>query len=323
MLCLSLSPVQGSKSLEKNIIPIAKMAQNIDHKFKEDCKKLLTGIIQPENIDLGSQAFKVTMCNVTHNDFFHSQTKLPQYSKYLKAKQLVFGELDFLNNLLRMLINNKKHGRTMIKNLKKTKKLVLADSSCRSEINLLIQQQIYQIRQHCCKVTRDLCKQANTIILIVQTDILTYKQEAKNTINEIIHHAMLCHKYIAKCCHLACIEHCVSEWWMQTKRQKGDYSRYYVTAVERNKASEFNASTEETFALVSGWCDPPQILIQVRSEERSFDGNYPIVFSDYLNEELIREIITDDAVCAFKEGMKSKIYEKRYGMISALHYAAK
>jgi len=346
--------IHGAKDLKEYINRISEIAQGIRREFDCDVQQPRACVEEPDTF-LGSRKFDVTMCRVDHNSVLHSETNLPQHSKFLQAEQVVNDSLELLETKRKMLVNNKQQRNVMVKNLKKT----LHTDGKTSKINDLkrpreiteeerggvyqvpdlkggavtfvgdleiehethqakaIELLIQQVQQNHRTVSRNLCEQAELIIRALRTrEILAYKVAAENTIQKIIRHADLCRKFIAECRQIACIEYCASSWWMETQKDPMDHSPYYLKAVSEGVPTRFNASAVEYSALVSGRRAPPRILIQVQSAERSSNDNTcQIVFSEYLDQELADTILTEEAVRAFEEEEVPTSYRRDYGTI--------
>jgi hypothetical protein len=108
---------------------------------------------------------------------------------------------------------------------------------------------------------------------------------------------------------------------METQRDPMDHSPYYVTAVSEGEPTKFKAAEMEYSALFSGRHEPPRILIEVHSANRSSDDNScPVVFSQYLDIELAETILTEEAVAAFEEDEAPTNYIRQYGTIISNQY---
>lgn len=344
--------IKGAKDLKEYINRISEITQGVRREFECDVQQPRARVEEPKTF-LGSRSFDVTMCRVSHDSVLHSETKLPQDSKFLQAEQTVNDGLALLENIRKMLVTNKQQRNVTLKNLKKTRHhgvvktgkindlkkereiteqggvyqvpngggaaAVVEDIELEhetpkhKEIKLLIQ----QVQQNHRTVAHNLCKQAELIVRALRTrDILAYKQAAENTIQKIIRHADLCRKFIQDCRRIACIEYCASAWWMETQKDPMDHSPYYLTAVSEGVPTRFNASDQEYSALVSGRYVPPPILIQVQSAHRSsHDNTCQVVFSEYLDQELAETILTEEAVRAFEEEEVPTSYRRDYGTI--------
>lgn len=343
--------IKGAKDLKEYINRISEITQGVRREFECDVQQPRARVEEPKTF-LGSRSFDVTMCRVSHDSVLHSETKLPQDSKFLQAEQTVNDGLALLENIRKMLVTNKQQRNVTVKNLKKTRHLGVKTGKINDlkkereiteqggvyqvsngggaaafvedielehetpkykEIKLLIQ----QVQQNHRTVAHNLCKQAELIVRALRTrDILAYKQAAENTIQKIIRHADLCRNFIQDCRRIACIEYCASAWWMETQRDPMDHPPYYLTAVSEGVPTRFNAPAQEYSALVSGRHAPPPILIQVQSAERSsHDNTCQIVFSEYLDQQLAETILTEEAVRAFEEEEVPTSYRRDYGTI--------
>jgi hypothetical protein len=330
--------IHGAKDLKEYNSRITEIVQGVRREFDRDVQQPRARVEEPVTF-LGSRKFDVTMCRVDHDGVIHSETKLPQCSKFLQAEQAINEQLKMLEDLRKMLVTNEHQRNRTVKNLKKTRNQVSAAlksvlSGCVDELELepeipgdkeiksLIQQQIQQVQQNHRTVARNLCMQAEMIIRALRTrDILAYKLAAENTIQKIIHHADLCRKFIAECREIARIEYCASAWWMETQRDPMDHSPYYVTAVSEGEPTRFKASEMEYSALVSGRCSPPRILIEVHCANRYCDDNScVVVFSQYLDQELAETILTEEAVAAFEDDDEPTTYRRDYGTIISNQY---
>ena len=342
--------IKGAKDLKEYINRISEITQGVRREFDCDVKEPRACVEEPKTF-LGSRSFDVTMCKVSHDSVLHSETKLPQHSKFLQAEKTVNDGLELLENIRKMLVTNKQQRNVTVKNLKKTRHLGVKTGKINDlkkereiteqggvyqvpnsraaavveEVELehqtakdkKIKMLIQQVQQNHRTVAHNLCKQAELIVRALRTrDILAYKQAAENTIQKIIRHADLCRKFIQDCRRIACIEYCASAWWMETQRDPMDHSPYYLTAVSEGVPTRFNASAEEYSALVSGHRAQPPILIQVQSAERSsHDNTCQIVFSEYLDQQLAETILTEEAVRAFEEEEVPTSYRRDYGTI--------
>ncbi len=330
--------INGAKDLKEYIGRITEIVQGVRREFDCDVQQPRARVVEPGTF-LGSRNFDVTMCRVDHDSVIHSETKLPQCSKFLQAEQAINEQLKMLEDIRKMLVTNEHQRNRTVKNLKKTRNQVSAAlksvlTGCVEELELepeipgdkeissLIQQQVQQVQQNHRTVAHNLCKQAEMVIRALRTrDILAYKLAAENTIQKIIHHADLCRKFIAECREIARIEFCASSWWMETQRDPMDHSPYYVTAVSEGEPTRFKASEMEYSALVSGRSSPPRILIQVRNANRySDDNSCTVVFSQYLDQELAETILTEEAVAAFEEDEAPTNYIRQYGTIISNQY---
>lgn len=345
--------IKGANDIKEYINRISEITQGVRREFDCDVKQSRACVEEPKTF-LGSRSFNVTMCKVSHDSVLHSETKLPQDSKFLQAEQVVNDALALLENIRKMLVTNKQQRNVTVKKLKKSRHHSVVKTG---KINNLKKQReiteqggvyqvpnssggaaavveevelehqtpkdkeikmlIQQVQQNHRTVTHNLCRQAELIVRALRTrDILAYKQAAENTIQKIIRHADLCRKFIAECRRIACIEYCASAWWMETQRDPMDHSPYYLTAVSEGVPTQFNASAEEYSALVSGRRAQPPILIQVQSAHRSSNDNTcHIVFSEYLDQELADTILTEEAVRAFEEEEVPTSYRRNYGTI--------
>jgi hypothetical protein len=331
--------IHGAKDLKEYISRITEIVQGVRREFDRDVQQPRARVEEPGTF-LGSRDFDVTMCRVAQDSVRHSEIVLPQCSGFLQAEQVVNDNMELLENFRKMLVTNEHQRNRTVKTLKKTKNQV-SDAALKSvlrfrvedfelepeipgdkEIKLLIQQQVQQVQQNHRTVANNLCKQAELIVRALRTrDILAYKLAAENTIQKIIRHADLCRKFIAECRQIACIEYCASAWWMETQRDPMDHSPYYVTAVSEGEPTRFNASAVAYSALVSGRRAPPRILIEVHSATRSSEDNScPVVFSQYLDQELAETILTEEAVAAFEEDEAPTTYRRDYGAIISNQY---
>ena len=347
--------IHGAKDLKEYISRISEIAQGIRREFDSDVQQSRARVEEPKTF-LGSREFDVTMCRVSHNSVVHSETKLSQHSGFLQAEQVVNDGLALLENIRKMLVTNKQQKNVTVKNMKKTMHHIngktgkINDLKRKREITEEEQGGVYQvpvlksgavtfvgdfeieqenpetkrikslikqIQENHRTVAHNLCKQAELIVRALRTrDILAYKHAAEISIQKIIRHADLCHKFIAECRQIACIEYCASAWWMETQRDPMDHSPYYLTAVAEGVLTRFNATAMEYSALVSGRHAPPRILIKVQSAHRSsHDNTYQVVFSEYLDQELANTILTEEAVRAFEAEEAPTSYRRDYGTI--------
>lgn len=341
--------INGAKDLKEYISRINKLTQEIRAEFENDLKQPCARVEEP-NTNLGSRKFDVTMASVAHDSVVHSETVLNQCSEFLQKEQVVDESLAALEKIRKFLVTNREQGIVAIKTIKKLRtkgisskindlkkprdqqtvqqsfetadSVVNADECDFVEIehespeDKRFKRLIEQIRQNHRTNARNLCKQAELIIRALRTrDILAYRLSAETTIQKIIRHAKKCNTFIENCRRIARIECCASAWWMETQRDPMDHSPYYLTAVEEGVATRFSESEVDYSALVLERRTPPRILIEVQSANRSSNNSFPIVFSQYLDQELADTILTEEAVRAFEAEEEPTNYRRDYGTI--------
>lgn len=225
--------IKGPKDLKEYIRRNNELIQAVREEFDNDLKQPLARVVEP-NTFLGSRKFDVTMCRVSHDDFVHSETVLPQKSEFLQVEQVITEHMNALEGFRKMLVTNKQQKRTALRDIRRTianERSALALPPPATEVQGQIsgdepfecfleyegpaikglKQLAKTMKQNHKTISRNILQQVQPIIVAMRTRlILAYKLAAENTIGKIIHHAEKCRSFIAQCRRIACIEYCAS-----------------------------------------------------------------------------------------------------------------
>ena len=322
--------VDGPKDLKEYIQTIHALMTSVRTELDDVLKQPIARADLPTTF-LGSRDFNCTMCEAAHASFVHSATILPQHSELLKTEQPLKECLNQLENIRKMLVNNKQQKQTMINNIKKTCKIAAAHMNDgdaemveiehdETETVKSLKAIIEQVKQNHRTVAKKLLEQAHSILLTIRArHIVLYKLAAENTIGEIIHHAEKCRAFFAQCRYNALIEFCTAAWWMETQKDPMDHSSYYVKVVFEGEPREFHASNPSLTNPNDAAISPIRIEIQ----NAAAPLEHSIVFSTYLDQELAETILTEEAVNAFQAGEAPSYYRGHNGTISSHPAAAR
>lgn len=324
--------VNGPKDLKEYITKIHELMTQV----RTEVDHVMTQPIARAEIPttfLGSRDFNCIMCEAAHASFVHSATVLSQQSELLKTEQSLKECLAQLENIRKLLVNNKQQKKTMIKKIKNTCKIAAQatdgggdaemveiehdETETVKSLKAIIEQVVKPNHR---TVSKKLLEQAHSILLAIRTrHIVLYKLAAENTIGEIIHHAEKCRAFFEQCRYNALIEFCTAAWWMETQKDPMDHSSYYVKVVFEGEPREFHPSNSSLRNPHDAAISPIRIDIQ----NATAPIEQSIVFSTYLDQELAETILTEEAVNAFQAGEAPSYYRGHNGTISSHPAAAR
>jgi len=296
----SVKNINSSKKLKKYINKTNKLIEAIRAEFENDIQQPCARVEEPKRF-FGSRTFDVTLCKMTHDQLIHFETIQRQHSIFLQTEQVMKDNMKVLEGFLTTLVTNKQHKKTILEYIR----LIIENISLLKNNEALeipnVKALTQQLKQNYRTITRNILQQVQPLVVAIHSRyILAYKLAAENTIGKIIHHAKKCNSFIAQCRRIACIEYCAYAWWMETQKDPMDHSPYIATAVSEGEPRQFNGSTIEVSQPYSyNACS--KILITIQSSIKSPDNSFPVVFSEYLDQELAETILTEEAVCAFEE----------------------
>lgn len=225
--------IKGPKDLKEYIRRNNELIQAVREEFDNDLKQPLARVVEP-NTFLGSRKFDVTMCRISHDDFVHSETVLPQNSEFIQAEQVITEHMKALEGFRKMLVTNKQQKRTALREIRRTianerSALALPPPPVTEAQGQMLGDEPFEcfleyegpaikglkqlaktMKQNHKTIARNILQQVQPIIVAMRTRlILTYKLAAENTIGKIIHHAEKCRSFIVECCRFGCIEYSV------------------------------------------------------------------------------------------------------------------
>lgn len=327
--------VTGAKELKEYIQTITRVIQDVRAEFENDLKQPKATVEKPR-ICRGEHDLNAGMAVWSHKCFIHSKTALPDSSEFIQSEMVLRHCLSRLEQLRKMLVNNKQQKKTTIRHIKRviaqSKSLARLSSlsvnsgggggECKvpfleltyeSPIVIELKELIEQVKQNHRTVTNNILAHVDPILLAIRKrHIISYKVAAEKTIGEIIHHAEKCRSYVMKCCHLAAVEYCAFAWWMETQKDPNDRSCYNVSAVAQGHPKRFDMSTVQY--PVTAFPNESMSNIQIFVYRSPNSHGRTIVALYDLDQELADTIITDEAIRAFEqeEYIETAYLEKQY-----------
>lgn len=322
-----MTRVKGAKDLKEYIEWMSKMMGDVAREFQHDLKQE-KAVVRRTRICRGGPDISAEMCEITHNDFVYHMTQLPQSSEYLQTTGILLGSIQQLENIRKMLVNNKQQKKTTIRrirniiNVARSAPAAAAPTldgcvSAAEEDDMMMVELEHPATEDCQTVKelygliemtkqnhrtiskRLIEEQVCPIMRALRTrHILAFKLAAENTIGEIIHHAEKCRAFMLRCRWLALVEYCASSWWLETQKDPMDPSYYHVSAVivgeeEEDEFKKFNPKKQY-----------PAFLDQLMNAEIRIvvtgDDSRIRVAAYELTRELSETILTEDAINAFE-----------------------
>lgn len=312
---ITTTSISGANELMKYIQGITEITQEIRQEFEESLRQP-DAIVEYHRNEKSTQFTNAEMSAVSHRTLVYHKTKLSQHSKFLQADEVMVETLKLLENLRKMLVNNKQQKKTTIRNIRATinelkqhqqkwiaflkpeLELELEASTIASSPSIVrLETEIETTKQNHRTITNRILKQVNSLCVTTRRNILNFKLAAEETIGEIIRHAEKCRAFIMKCRQLEVIEFCASIWWFDTCHsafiaEHPELSeRHFTVSAEVDEKHDARSSTME------GWSferDRIKILVQ------SFDPMMLTVCEYDLDQTLAKEILTDEAIQAFE-----------------------
>ena len=300
----SIADIKGAKGMANFIKELTATFENIKQVLERDLAQ--PAAIVNEN-DEGyalcrnsTFQFKAHMASVAHRTFIHHITRcLP--SELVSAQYDVTESLHQLQNLLKMIVNNKQQQKMTIKQIKQIHSVLLLD------------QLIETTKGNHRTVARKILEQAKFAMRLAKSRVLAYKNAADTTIGKIIHYADRCRAFVKRCSDKALIEKCASMWWFDTQKDAMDHSDYRISVVDvdakddesdldallknplPSRYTSFSELTPESAANLGN------IRIFVHSCPTTRENPDSMVVSVYdLDQELAETILTDEAVRSFR-----------------------
>jgi len=319
--------MNGSNDLREYIQEITESADQIHHQFLRDIKSPAAVADHTTKLCRGNHDFRTEMAAVAHHSFVHQRVKLPQFSKFLQAKAQVDECLRLLENIRKMLVDNKQTKRTNIRTIRqimatftKTETLSLPNydfvmTGDAAEANVLgaelhcelesdhptitqLKKLIATTKQHHRTVASRLICQVREIMVALRTrHMLALSHASETTISEIIIHAQKVRAFMANSLHLAVIEYCASLWWFTTQKDAMDDNYYYVSLVAIGEPKDFDANAPQQPLNARTM---PSLKIQVHGVAEAMGQENPLYGEYMLDQELADTILTDEAIHAFE-----------------------
>lgn len=336
--------VKGAKSLKVYIEWISKLVVDVSHELQRDLKEE-KATIQRIQFCRGGPDFSAELCAIAHRDFVHEMTELPQSSEYLQTMGIMMSSIQQLENIRKMLVNNKQQKKIAIRKIRKiinierqsTAAAAGAEASATEVIHdgcvatgeddddvIMVEdephaaedsqtiKELYQLIEMIKQDHRTISKrliehQVRPIMIALRTrHVLAFKLAAENTICEIIHHAEKCRGFMLRCRWLALVEFCASSWWFETQKDPMDHSYYYVSAVIVGEENEFKTfNPKKHYPVFIEQITNAEIRIVVTGD----DSRFRVAEFDFTSE-LSETILTEDAINAFENAQNDLVIQQ-------------
>jgi hypothetical protein len=335
-----MTHVKGAKGLKVYIEWISKLVVDVSHELQRDLKEE-KATVQRIQFCRGGPDFSAELCAIAHRDFVHQMTELPQSSEYLQTMGIMMSSIQQLENIRKMLVNNKQQKKTAIRKIRKIINIERQSAAAEASVTEVIHdgcvatgeddddvmmvedephaaedretiEEMYQliemIKQDYRTISKHLIEhQVHPIMIALRTrHVLAFKLAAENTICEIIHHAEKCRGFLLRCRWLALVEFCASSWWFETQKDPMDNSSYYVSAMivgEENEFKRFNP--KKHYPVFIEQITNADIRIVVTGD----DSQIRVAEFD-LTCELSETILTEDAINAFENTQNDLIIQQ-------------
>ena len=313
---ITTTSISGANELMKYIKGITEITEEIRREFEESLRQPDANV-EYHRSEKSTQYTNAEMSVVSHRTLVYHKTSLSQHSKYLHANEVMIETLKLLENLRKMLVNNKQQKKTTVRNIRATinelkrhqqqwiaflkPELELEASSSAAATSpsiVRLEMEIETTKQNHRTITNRILTQVNSLCLTTRRNILNFTLAAEETIGEIVCHAEKCRAFIMKCRQLEVIEFCASIWWFDK------YHSEFITEHPELSECHFTVSAElderhtrSTMMTTTGWSierDRIKILVQC------FDPMVITVGEYDLDQTLAKEILTDEAIQAFE-----------------------
>ena len=340
----------GANDIKKYIQEITYDAERIRAEFKRDLQGAKS-IVKKEGSTHGSHDFKAQMTAINHSSFIYERECLTQFSQFLQAEMSVIECLKQLEDIRKMVVNQKQEKNTMDAIMKKGMgkkmlKQIISGEGQRGvitavaaaaaaathdddddmlpefrELELELEHEnhttktmnrlIEKNKQNHATLSKNLLKQAEAIMTMLRRHILTFKLAAEDTIGEIINHAEKCRAFIAHLRHLDIIEYCASAWWHETQKDAMDDDEYFVTLDAVGEPTDFNA-----FSLQkphTAFPHSPMSVLKIRVfGHQTTIGEENLICEYVLDQELAETILTEQALEALKHIIDKEEQEQEH-----------
>ena len=318
--------LKGAKDLKKYITAASEAIQDITQQFQADLRNPCTIVdasaIQDENI-----RFKAEMCAIEQRTFVNNITRCHP-SPLVGAKDDADKCLANLENLRKMLVNNKQQKKTTIKQVRgiiqrmcnaaaATIALLQAEPDASHPVAIELKRLIVQVKQNHNTVAKNLREQAIFNMRQMRNCILAYQCAAETTIQQILNHGEKTRAMVRKYQDIELIEYCARVWWSQTKQDPMDHGTYTVSALEAprvdDECPEISATLRPSLrrhyydkSCGSNWpfqhVDILSVVITVRDDNRTLEHpNGLVVDTFYLaDSRLARQILNESVIRSFE-----------------------
>jgi len=334
-----INEAKGAKDIKEYIQYMTDAAQRIRDEFKRDIQGTKAVVKKERSID-GSHDFKAQMAAVKHRTFIYENECLHQSSPFLQAEVPVVECLKQLEDIRKMVVNQKQEKNTWVSMLKKgmgkkmLKQIISGegprgvvmtttaaavgaaatndndnDDMLPAEFRELeyeslttkaLNELIEKNKQHHATVSKNLLKQAEAIMTMLRHHILAFKIAAEDTIGEIIHHAEKCRAFIAHMRHLDMIEYCASTWWHETQKDAMECEEEYFVTLD----AVGEPTDFNPFSLQkphNAFPDSPMSNLKIRVVGlQTTIGEENLICEYVLDQELAKTILTEQSLEALQ-----------------------
>lgn len=318
---ITTTSISGANELMKYIQGITEITQEIRQEFEDSLMKPDAIVEYHHRNEKSTQFTNAEMSAVSHRTLVYHKTKLSQHSKFLQAEEVMVETLKLLENLRKMLVNNKQQKKTTIRNIRATinelkqhqqkwiaflkpeLELELEASTVASSPSIVrLEMEIETTKQNHRTITNRILTQVNSLCVTTRRNILNFKLAAEETIGEIIRHAEKCRAFIMKCRQLEIIEYCASIWWFGTCHSAFIAEHPELSECNFTVSAELDEKHDARPSTMEGWSierDRINILV------KCFNPMVCIVCEYDLDQTLAEEILTDEAIQAFERETSS------------------
>jgi hypothetical protein len=322
--------LKGAKDLKKYTTAVLETLGRIDEQFQADLTSP-GAIVDVSAIQDKNLRFKAEMCAVEQRTFVHNISRCHP-SPVVSAKDDADKCLANLENLRKMLVNNKQQKKTTIKQVRGIIQRMCSAAAATIALLQIVQVVpdasypvtnelkglIVQVKQNHKTVAKNLREQAIFNMRQMRNCILAYQCAAETTIQQILNHGEKTRAMVRKYQDIELIEYCARVWWSQTQQDPMDHRTYTVTALEAprvdDECPEISATLRPSLrrhyynkSCGSNWpfqhVDILSVVITVRDDNRTLEHpNGLVVDTFYLAESrLAKQILNESVIRSFEE----------------------
>jgi hypothetical protein len=318
--------LKGAKDLKKYITAASEAIEDITRQFQADLRNPCT-IVDASAIQDKNLQFKAEMCAIEQRTFVNNITRCHP-SPLVGAKDDADKCLANLENLRKMLVNNKQQKKTTIKQVRgiiqrmcnaaaATIALLQVEPDASYPVAIELKRLIVQVKQNHKTVAKNLREQVIFNMRQMRNCILAYQCAAETTIQQILNHGEKTRAMVRKYQDIELIEYCARVWWSQTQQDPMDHGTYSVSALEAPRddrecpeiSATLRPSLQRHYYNKSGGPNWPfqhvdilSVVITVRDDNRTLEHpNGLVVDTFYLaDSRLARQILNEDAIRSFE-----------------------
>jgi hypothetical protein len=321
--------LKGAKDLKKYTTAASEAIEDITRQFQADLTSP-SAIVDAAAIQDKNLRFKAEMCAIEQRTFVHNITRCHP-SPVVSAKDDADKCLANLENLRKMLVNNKQQKKTTIKQVRGIIQRMCSAAAATIALLQIVQVVpdasypvtnelkglIVQVKQNHKTVAKNLREQVIFNMRQMRNCILAYQCAAETTIQQIFNHGEKTRAMVRKYQDIELIEYCARVWWSQTQQDPMDHRTYTVLAREAprddDECPEISASFRPSlhrhyYDKSHGLHSPLQhvdilsVVITVRDDDRTLEHpNGNVVDTFYLaDKRLAKQILNENAIRSFE-----------------------